>query len=450
MQESRSLFRLSKDGPGLPAQKDSSILIMPVISAGNVTQLSADLLVHTLALQRAGVFDPAYHVSVVGGPDGPAAAGVTVPMELFGSPGGDIYVLQQRSPVLKDHKEEFVQRLLEMIESSGFGALLYLVGSDLSTRTDAQMSSIYYHALSKNTTKGDISAAPLGSILDLPAFADSVDAQDVVIPGAGLARRLLSAPGSSPPRVALVQFVAEGDNVPDARAMAAMVAKLLKVEIQEAPSRVDDRALPTPPPSPTLPIPRRRKTKQVNEALELDSEFQSLNLQDETPPKDSQKRNAIIQRLCVFLRPESDSACRAEVFATLFRRVIARSPSLFVRARTWESQNHIYGPRSISGSAVDREYQTNEVVSFISSDALTTGELERLTKKLPFVRGESISAELIRSAIADVFRPRELRGETNYTETSEKCIPLLGGWVYEKPWSGSVPLDAWDMMHQLV
>ncbi|KAG8719163.1 hypothetical protein FRC08_003515 [Ceratobasidium sp. 394] len=233
MQGPRSFFRLSRGGPGLPAPTSGSILIMPVISAGNVSQLSADLLIHTLALERVGVFNPEYHVPVVGGPDGPIDTGVTVPMELFGSPGGDVYVLQQRSPVLKDHKEEFVQQLLEMIGSSGFRSVLYLVGSDLSTRTDAQMSSVYYHALSKNTTKGDISATPLGSILDLPVFADSADAQDVVIPGAGLARRLLSAPGSSPPRVALVQFVAEGDNIPDAHAMAAMVAKTLKIEIQD-------------------------------------------------------------------------------------------------------------------------------------------------------------------------------------------------------------------------
>ncbi|KAG8723878.1 hypothetical protein FRC12_024412 [Ceratobasidium sp. 428] len=98
---SRSFFRPSRGGPGLPAQRSGSILVMPVISAGNVSQLSADLLVHTLALQRVGVFDPAYHVPVVGGPDGPANTGITVPMELFGSPGGDVYVLQQRSPVLK-------------------------------------------------------------------------------------------------------------------------------------------------------------------------------------------------------------------------------------------------------------------------------------------------------------------------------------------------------------
>jgi hypothetical protein len=94
------------------------------------------------------------------------------------------------------------------------------------------ISSAYYHLLSKDTRKESVSGTPLGRLLDLPTLADGPDPQTTIIPGAGLARRLLSAPGSSPPRIALVQFVAEGDNIPDAHAMASMVAETLKMEIQ--------------------------------------------------------------------------------------------------------------------------------------------------------------------------------------------------------------------------
>lgn len=233
----RPFFRSTAGGPGLPNQNTNSIIILPVISAGNVTQLSADLLIHTLGLRRAGIFDPSYHVPVVGGQDGSNGAGVSAPMELFGLPGGDIYVLQQRSPVLKNYKEVFVEELLEMIRSSGFGSVLFLVGSDLSTRTDAQMSSAYYHILAKDTTPDSILATSLGSLLGLPTLNpspnDDATVPGPVIPGAGLARRLLAAHGSVPPRIALVQFVAEGDNIPDAHAMASMVANTLKSKIQE-------------------------------------------------------------------------------------------------------------------------------------------------------------------------------------------------------------------------
>jgi hypothetical protein len=72
-------------------------------------------------------------------------------------------------------------------------------------------------------------------LLELPSLGQTLedrrDGESPVIPGAGLARRFLTTPGTTP-RIALVQYVAEGDNIPDAYAMATMVAKLLKIEIQ--------------------------------------------------------------------------------------------------------------------------------------------------------------------------------------------------------------------------
>ncbi|KAB5593166.1 Proteasome assembly chaperone 2 [Ceratobasidium theobromae] len=157
-------------------------------------------------------------------------------MELFGLPGGDIFVLQQRSPVLKDRKGDFITKMQEMVESSGFGSVLYLVGSDQSARSDAQMGSIHYHILAKHTTRDSIVTTPLASLLDLPLLGQTQENQDTkentIIPGAGLARRFLNTPGTTP-RIALVQYIAEGDNIPDAHAMAAMVAKLLKIDVKD-------------------------------------------------------------------------------------------------------------------------------------------------------------------------------------------------------------------------
>jgi hypothetical protein len=129
---------------------------------------------------------------------------------------------------------------------------------------------------------------------------------------------------------------------------------------------------------------------------------------------------------------------RAEVFATFFRRAVARSPSLFVRARTWEADGNIVTPATARSSA-------SVVANFIRSTTLTQSELERLAKKLPFIRGESMSAELIRGAVADTFRPISLS-----IAPAENCISLLGGWVFEKTWAQAMPLVAWDALHQLV
>ncbi|CUA76220.1 Valine--tRNA ligase [Rhizoctonia solani] len=204
-----------------------------------------------------------------------------------------------------------------------------------------------------------------------------------------------------------------------------------------------NQTLPTPPPSPTSS--RRRKNKSISSFEPAGCE--NTTCADETACKDSQKRNTTIQRLCVFLEPENGKltniSYRAEVFATFFRRAIARSPSLFVRARTWEEE--VTAEPISSHRSPTTGPSAKIIADFIRSTALTQNELERLVKKLPFVRGESMSAELIRGAIADTFRPPNA-----HHTLSGNSIPLLGGWVYEKPWSLPMSLQAWDALHELV
>ncbi|KAB5593167.1 hypothetical protein CTheo_3397 [Ceratobasidium theobromae] len=216
----------------------------------------------------------------------------------------------------------------------------------------------------------------------------------------------------------------------------------------------NNQALLTPPPSPAsrsalVPRARRRKSEQasgVATRIPEEEGCQSESCPDEIACRRSQKRNAVVQRLCAFLEPENGVSYRAEVFATFFRRAIARSPSLFVRARTWETDNNIITPlRDGLGAQCTYELSARVVTDFIHSTALTQGELERLVKKLPFVRGESMSAELIRGAVADTFRSADLGAER-----TENCISLLGGWVFEKTWTKSMPLIAWDALHQMV
>ncbi|ELU38916.1 PAC2 domain-containing protein [Rhizoctonia solani AG-1 IA] len=701
----RPFFRLSAAGPGLPAgESNPFLLLQPVVSAGNVPQLCADLLIHTLGLRHIGLFDPSYYAPAVGGKDGKNSPAISSPMELFGLPGGDIFVLHQRSPVLKAQTNQ----LGRTPKWGWFSSIT--VYADL---TSNYPRSNHYVILAKDTTQELITSTSLTGLLELPLLgrplADQDNLENSVIPGTGLARRLLRAPGTTP-RIALMQYVAEGDNIPDAHAMATVVAKALKIQIEgwiQPPSwsfamygtphdqqlfgmlldcegthlrsqsraqyasrmlddatgmvlhttgditmrdqarayncnppstydvcisgifttgistheeiegkllklykrhtcaleadiasrkssfsarsvalktgitdamvtlealrswydesrnqwvlatraldtrirhhnafygggdaghiqyldflrtliselegfmqkcdelgyeaslgasagiSVDDieswsfaphlatvakgigqmgleerpnpenpdhvgisepcnrgpgpmpaqpgssgQALLTPPPSPTSS--KRRKNKKSNTVSSLGVVgCRSASCPDELACKDSQKRNATIQRLCVFLEPESGksfgASYRAEVFATFFRRVIARSPSLFVRARTWEAET---GSVTTEAEPSHTNVTAGIITDFIRSPALTNNELERLVKKLPFVRGESMPAELIRGAVADTFRPRD-SGNISH----DNCIPLLGGWVYEKAWSLSMPPVAWDALHQLV
>ena len=75
-------------------------VVQPIVSAANVPQLTADVLIASLSLARLGSFDSRHLVPVVGGKE-TGEHGVTAPLELFGKEGVDFFVIQQRSPVLK-------------------------------------------------------------------------------------------------------------------------------------------------------------------------------------------------------------------------------------------------------------------------------------------------------------------------------------------------------------
>jgi len=214
-------------------------LIVPVVSTANVAQLAVDLLIASFSFRRVAIFNPEFFVPVVGGRE--SGDGITAPLELYGKPDGNTLIMQQRSPVLKARKKEFVAALFDFVRSSAMGSLLFLSGMDLSNRTDAQMLTPTYCILPPNSPS--LSATALHSLTSIPTYTSSVlssshparDAAIPLIPGGGLTRRILSSlPEEWPiPTASLLQFVLEGDNRTDARLFAEVVAKIVGLDSLE-------------------------------------------------------------------------------------------------------------------------------------------------------------------------------------------------------------------------
>ena len=129
--------------------------LQPIVSVANVSQLAVDILIATFGLWRVGIFDPTYHVPIVGGRED-GLPGVTTPIELFGNDNLNFVVIQQRSPVLKvstglitsqisfiiifqARKEKFTSALIEFIKEVKFKSVLFVSGVDASNRMDSQM-----------------------------------------------------------------------------------------------------------------------------------------------------------------------------------------------------------------------------------------------------------------------------------------------------------------------
>jgi len=218
-------------------------IVIPVVSAANVSQLAADLLIASLSLRRVAIFDPGFFVPVVSSRED-SEEGICTPLELYGRDGINVVVIQQRSPVLKSQKQEFVDTLLQFIETSGVTSALFLSGMDQSTRTDVQMLVPTYRIHLPNSP--ELVSAPLNrlTILPIPVYSSPNQNHEQVdiphneipfIPGGGLTRRVLQsiATRTQPwvtPTAALVQFALEGDNRADARLLTSLVAKILGLD----------------------------------------------------------------------------------------------------------------------------------------------------------------------------------------------------------------------------
>ncbi|KDQ57634.1 hypothetical protein JAAARDRAFT_35326 [Jaapia argillacea MUCL 33604] len=230
--------------PAINCAIASKVLVIPVVSSANVSQLAVDLLIASLSLRKIGVLDPSDVVPVIGARE-EGEMGVTTPLELYGDDSVSVVVLQQRSPALKLRKQEFVDSLLQFAKDSGFSAVLFLSGVDLSNRSDSQMMTPTYHIIP--STSPSLLSSPLSHLTQLPIPAYTSPApqhpglsiQDEgsipFIPGGGLTRRFLSSIPAEwdIPVAALLQFVIEGDNQADANLMAAVVAKVLGLDIKE-------------------------------------------------------------------------------------------------------------------------------------------------------------------------------------------------------------------------
>ncbi|KAF4621076.1 hypothetical protein D9613_000383 [Agrocybe pediades] len=222
---------------------EGKVLIVPIVSTANVGQLAVDLIIASLALTRIAVLDPRFCIPVVGARDD-GQKGITTALELYGHPDSNLVVIQQRSPVLKSLKEEFIQELLTFIKDEKFSSVLFLAGVDLSNRTDAQMMTPTYQL---RPEKGPtLAGTPLQSLSSLPIptysspvrqhlQAEEENPSVPFIPGGGLTRRILSSipEGWPVPTACLLQFVLEGDNRADAGLLASVVTKVIGVDIKE-------------------------------------------------------------------------------------------------------------------------------------------------------------------------------------------------------------------------
>ncbi|KNZ57319.1 hypothetical protein VP01_218g17 [Puccinia sorghi] len=223
---------------------DGSILLLPMVSLGNVPQLAVDLLIHGTHLgpfELVGILDPADHIPVVGALDRPALLPappppskhrITTPIEVYQTRDRRYTLVQQRSPVIKARKARHISRMRRWISGAKFESVLVVVSVDAAVRGDEHLREGTRMLRHEQASAQEPSALRRAIRARYPSFGAH---HAPLFCAGGLAARLLRALASAaqPLEVnTLVSYVAEGDNRPDALFLADEICSLLRLAHQ--------------------------------------------------------------------------------------------------------------------------------------------------------------------------------------------------------------------------
>ncbi|KAF9136785.1 Proteasome assembly chaperone 2 [Mortierella sp. GBA39] len=275
--------------PGFDARRfKGTTLILPSVSIGNVPQLTTDLLLSTLKLDRVGCIEDENVVPVLGPADRPhsestpatasgtgAGTGVSggllsLAVEVFQSKDGKWTLIQQRSPTVSHRSHHYADNLVRFIQDSEFDQVVLLASADGARRIDIQLRSgnpVRYIPSPQlpGTLLETLRGLGLEELENIPATDREVQwareqhvqlaeqVQDIQldepsttlsattstqrtlekvprIPNGGFARRLHSLCQESGIAIlTVVAFAMEGDNAPDAIFLANVLNAILRV-----------------------------------------------------------------------------------------------------------------------------------------------------------------------------------------------------------------------------
>ncbi|KAH7461921.1 hypothetical protein KRP22_007489 [Phytophthora ramorum] len=227
-------------------------VLLPAVSNANLGQLTLDLLINTL-LQNGKAFDVqltrvGHLLSEAAPPIAGGAAFATqqpqslcLNLEVYQSKEKKITIIQQRAPVLPGRAQTFIRELVDWAVTSKVATLGVVAGCDDMLRHDPNMMSRPIRTIF-SADAAQLDEAFLSRFEGLTTSTSAEGAQEASeapsssadqwapIRGAGLAPLLhAQCDEQKLPFIAWVMPCAEGNNVPDAAAMATQLVRSLRI-----------------------------------------------------------------------------------------------------------------------------------------------------------------------------------------------------------------------------
>jgi len=207
-----------KDPHSVSNFKDYS-LVLPSVGVGNVGQLAIDLLISTLETKKIGiVHHPAILPLVGSDPYNPSATEPITSADLHICVQHKLLIIQIRSPLVKEEKDDFLQSLLAWIKEIEVKDFIVLASCNAFERWDhSQMTGPQLRYLTVNCAEEDVEKLKSIGPGELEERSDELGNKHRFFSGSGFIKDLIGL--SNIPLISLFIFCDEGDNSVDAQTL---------------------------------------------------------------------------------------------------------------------------------------------------------------------------------------------------------------------------------------
>lgn len=208
-------------------QLKGSKLVVPAISIGNVPQLSVDLLIHNLQLKLVARLDTLFLYPFAAPVDSAGDdkkvvkdGSASTALELYYNEELKLSVIQQRSPIIPDYSQNFLDYLVTVIKELGFGKVLILDSNDYGLKGDVDFEKPL--ELFSNELEERFKSLKVSNTNDLDKVKESFTTfTNALVTEINKIKEVTLQ--------ALLMYVYEGDNFFDAQVVTKEVFDLLKI-----------------------------------------------------------------------------------------------------------------------------------------------------------------------------------------------------------------------------
>lgn len=196
--------------------------LFATVSIGNIGQLATDLLISSFSeTKKAGYLISDLVQPIVGhDPFVQNSSELSLSCELYENKNLKIVILQQRAPLFKGKRNQYVQLLTDFIQKENFKESICLTSSNAYERLDSQLTGLQCRYLASNTKLSTINESLNWKLLekrtDHNNNTNEKEQLASFIPGGGIAQKFYKMSQEKDlVSYVLIVFAHEGNNIPE-------------------------------------------------------------------------------------------------------------------------------------------------------------------------------------------------------------------------------------------